>query len=71
MRKFTMIATMDENGSVYLDTKNEGFSGCEILGLLECKRDDIVHQIKNYTDFKRTFVEDGKEVNIEEEQNES
>lgn len=67
MKKFTMIVTMDENGSLYINTKNEGFSGCEILGLLECKRDDIVRQMKCNTDFKRILVDDGKEFNITEE----
>lgn len=70
MKRFTMIVTMDENGSLYINTKNEGFSACEILGSLECKKDDIIHQMKCNTDFKRILVDDGKEFNITEEESE-
>ena len=70
MKKFTMVVTIDENGLCNIDTINQGLNPFELLGILECKRDDIIRQIgqDTKTNFKRTWIDNGRELDIAEEE---
>ena len=51
-----------------MDSTNVGFEPLELVGILDLKRQDLVHQIGEFTAFRRTVeTESGKVVNIEEE----
>lgn len=41
MKKYEVVWTELEDGSLRCDANNNGFSGMEILCLLEVKRDDV------------------------------
>lgn len=68
MKKFTMVVTQNEAYKFNFETKNEGFSAFEIIGFLESKKNDIVRQVTNHSEFKRTWVQGDKECNITEEE---
>ena len=43
MKKYEVVWTELSDGSVRCHANNDGFSGMEILSLLEVKRDDVRH----------------------------
>lgn len=64
MAKFIMMATI-EDGKLHIETENQGFTGLEIIGLFESKKEDILRQMKHPAEFKR-IVDDGIMVTEEE-----
>ena len=67
MKKFIMTVIIKDD-EIQINTKNQGLNPLEIIGALECKKDDIVRQMKYQLEFKRALVEDGKEFVITEEE---
>ena len=63
-KRFSITATIDENHKMNVSTENEGMSALEIVGILECKKQDIIKQIYESTQFTRTLVKDKKEESI-------
>ena len=65
-RKFTLeVVDYDENLSI--ETKNDGFNGMEIIGILELKIRDISEQMMMPAKFKRTKIkEDGAYAVVKE-----
>lgn len=68
MKKFTVTATLDENGHIEINTTAEGsITPLEIVGILELKRLDIFNQINNGSLFTRIRKhEDGSVEQIKE-----
>ena len=58
MKRFVIIFTEKENEQVECHTINEGFSGMELIGLLEVKKCDVLKQFMYPERFKRNFVDD-------------
>ncbi len=46
MKKFTLEVTESDDEKSQMNSRNDGFSAMEILGILEFKRDDILSQMK-------------------------
>lgn len=68
MKRFVITFTEKENERVECHTVNEGFSGMELIGLLEVKKCDVVKQFMFPELFKRHFVDDdGKTSQLVEE----
>lgn len=69
MRKF--IVTFTEDGyskTIECHSINEGFSGIELMGLLQMKCSDVREQLKNAPQFKRYLVnKDGTKEEIVKE----
>ena len=61
MKKFTLTLTEKENGDSTVITKNDGFTGLELLGFLEMKQQDILEQIRHPAKFVRKTA-DGEVV---------
>ncbi len=57
MKKYEVVWTELSDGSVRCHANNDGFSGMEILSLLEVKRDDVKAQLYNDTKFTRTILD--------------
>lgn len=57
MKKYEVVWTELSDGSFRCDANNDGFSGMEILSLLELKRDDVKAQLYNDTKFTRTILD--------------
>ena len=57
MKKYEVVWTELSDGSVRCHANNDGFSGMEILRLLEVKRDDVKAQLYNDTKFTRTILD--------------
>jgi hypothetical protein len=57
MKRYELIFTEEEDGTIRCDTTNEGFSGIELLSFLEVKRDDLKAQLYNNTKFTRTLLD--------------
>ncbi len=57
MKRYELIFTKEEDGTIRCDTINEGFSGIELLSFLEVKRDDLKAQLYNNTKFTRTLLD--------------
>ena len=57
MKKYEVDWTELSDGSVRCHANNDGFSGMEILSLLEVKRDDVKAQLYNDTKFTRTILD--------------
>ena len=56
-RKFTMTITQ-EGESLNIECENRGFSAFEILGFLKHKENDILEQLNQPCNFKRTVVDE-------------
>lgn len=63
-KRFNVTVTIDENNKMNVSTENEGMSALEIVGILECKKQDIIKQIYESTQFTRTLVKGEKEESI-------
>lgn len=57
MKRYKLIFTEEEDGTISCNATNEGFSGIELLGFLEVKRDDLKAQLYNDTKFTRTLLD--------------
>lgn len=57
MKRYELIFTEEEDGTIRCNTTNEGFRGIELLSLLEVKRDDLKAQLYNNTKFTRTLLD--------------
>lgn len=57
MKKYEVVWIELSDGSVRCHANNDGFSGMEILSLLEVKRDDVKAQLYNDTKFTRTILD--------------
>ena len=69
MKRFTMTVTMDDDGYVSISTENGGFTGGEIVGLLEMKKLDLLAQMNPNANFKRFLLNrDGSKTEIVEEE---
>lgn len=68
MREFHITFTINDEG-LSIVSRNEGFTGLELIGLLDLKRDDLIKQIADPTQFTRTAVYDyGKKDIIEDKE---
>lgn len=67
-KKFELILTQNEDGTINVGGNNNGFNALELVGFLEMKKQDILDQINRPEKFKhkRTVVKDGEEIAIEE-----
>lgn len=57
MKKYEVVWTELNDGSLRCDANNDGFTGAEILSFLELKRDDVKAQLYNDTKFTRTILD--------------
>ena len=64
MRKYTVVVTDDEKGNtIRLDRENQGFTGLEILGILDILSNDVRRQMadkafaEKVTEHKRVVVD--------------
>lgn len=64
MKKFEFIVTVDDAHLINVSTVNEGFNAVELLGLIELKKNDILDQMYNQTEFKRVSKVNGEEFDI-------
>lgn len=66
MRKYTVVVTEDEkSNTIRVDRENQGFSGIEILGILDILSNDVRRQMTD-----KAFVEkvvEHKRVIVDEE----
>lgn len=71
MARFELVVT--RNGDKWtFTTENDGFGAAEIIGILDMKKDDILKQINEFTDFKRTAIDkDGNKIDISEKEENS
>ena len=61
MKKYIIQIEKDDEGNLHVFSESDGFSGIEILGLLEWKKTDIIRQLNGEFKpdiVKRKFVED-------------
>lgn len=66
MRKYTVVVTEDEKGNTLrVDRENQGFSGIEILGILDILSNDVRRQITDKA-FAEKVIEH-KRVIVDEE----
>lgn len=62
------IVFEENDGILNVSATNSGFSGVELVGLLETKKQDIVDQLIGHSRFKRIVKNpDGTTVEIERE----
>lgn len=66
MRKYTVVVTEDEKGNTLrVDRENQGFSGIEILGILDILSNDVRRQMTDKA-FAEKVIEH-KRVIVDEE----
>lgn len=53
MKRLTLIATQNADGTISIETNVDGFDGNEIVGILETKKYDIIDQMCGKTKFTR------------------
>ena len=58
MKIFTITFTENENGNVECRATNQGFTGMELLGLLEVKKADVLKQFMYPDAFERRIIDD-------------
>lgn len=56
MRSFHMTFIIDDDGLLIVDGENNGFTGLELVGALDFKKNDILKQIMEPAKFNRTIV---------------
>lgn len=70
-KRFELVFEVNENGILNISGTNEGFNCFELVGLLEARKQDIVDQINNRANFKRTYKNpDGSTIEIEKVESE-
>ena len=62
MKRFIITFTENDNYEVECRAVNEGFTGMELIGLLEVKKADILKQFTYPNLFKRYVVDDDNEM---------
>lgn len=68
MRKYAVVVTDDEKGNmIRLDRENQGFTGIEILGILDILSNDVRRQMTDKA-FAEKVIEH-KRVVVDEEEN--
>lgn len=65
MKKCTMVF-IDNGDGFHIDGYNEGFSVCELITMLDVKKQDLLNQIMEPTKFTRVAKVDGVDYTIEE-----
>ena len=67
MKKFVMTVT-DDGVNIHIDGENTGFSGIELVGILDAKKQDILDQMNHPEKYKhvRKINVDGEQLSIEE-----
>lgn len=64
MKRFQIICTIDDD-QMKIETYVDEFSTLEMLAALDIKREDIMNQCTNWTEFKRTRkLPDGTEMEV-------
>ena len=58
MKKFVITFTENENGTVECHAINQGFTGMELLGLLDMKKADVLKQFMYPDLFERRIIDD-------------
>lgn len=58
----TFVSKGDVDGTVDSSAENCGFSGLELVALLELKKQDILEQMRNPIKFNRTTRRDNGDV---------
>ena len=68
MKKFEMMVTLDDDGYINIVGHNDGFTGIEIIGFLEAKKQDLIEQMNHPEKFKytRTCVLNGEQLSVKE-----
>ena len=58
MKKFVITFTENENGTIECHAVNQGFTGMELLGLLDVKKADVLKQYMHPDRFERHIIDD-------------
>ena len=66
--RYYKIEVFDNEGNITISAYNDGFNVLELIGLLESKKQDLLNQLKNQSEFERTFKKDGTEYEIKEKE---
>lgn len=66
MKQFVITFTEKENGEVECSAVNKGFTGMELIGLLEVKKADVLKQFMYPERFKRHIIDDTNSEIVEE-----
>lgn len=67
MKEFILKVQINDEGCITMESKNDGFDAFELAGLLSCKLSDVIQQINNQANYRRTAVDDdGALINISE-----
>lgn len=71
-KRFELVFEVDEvNEKLNISGTNEGFSGFELVGILECKKQDIIDQMTSRAKFNRTYKNpDGSTIEVEKVESE-
>jgi len=71
-KRLELVFEVDEvNERLNISGTNEGFSGYELVGILECKKQDIIDQITGRAKFNRIYKNpDGSTIEIEKVESE-
>lgn len=71
IRRYTLTATEEIDGTISIASENTGFDILELLGILDCKRQDIYKQAFRSTEFiRKAITEDGTELIVDKEDEE-
>lgn len=66
--RYYKIEVFDKGEKVTIQAYNDGFNTLELIGLLESKKQDVLNQLKNQSEFERTVKKDGTEYEIKEKE---
>ena len=69
MKKFEFTVTQNADGNFIMESRSDGFNTPEVIGFLECKKHEILDQIRQYDKFAKreeTLIKDGEQMSIEE-----
>lgn len=66
--RYYKIEVFDKGEKVTIQAYNDGFNTLELIGLLESKKQDLLNQLKNQSEFERTVKKDGNEYGIKEKE---
>ena len=68
MKEYVIKFTVNDNDVLTVDKSNLGFSGYELISLLEIAKADILAQLSPELYFKRTLIDkDGNEYDVKGE----
>lgn len=68
MRYYKLEAFDNEDGKITVRAYNDGFNIFALLGIIESKKQDLMNQLKNESEFERTVKKDGTEYEIKDKE---